>query len=347
MTGQVVEIRLKTAQPDFLQLLAQPELAVFRGSPARGSGPYLVHSARDGVTRLRRVYPEGQAPDPALVERDDVRIRVEPAPLAVARFAAQDISLVTGGGFNELAVARAASPTVSQFQVDPAYGLFGLAVTAESVPLADVEVRRALAMAIDRNRIVRLFGVNRWRPQLSLLPVQLDSAAPPAALEWVQLDLAARRERARAYVQGRALAELRIALPPGPGARLLFAALADDWRRIGIAVRMVAPGQRADLRLIDEVAPQSSAVWYVSRVGCARGLVCVAKAETALRAALDAPTIAERASGLAEADAELASAQTYIPIALPLRWSLVAPRLTGWRPSAFAIHPLRRLRAGG
>ena len=345
MTGQVVEIRLRTAQPDFLQLLAQPDLAVFRGTPAQGTGPYRIHSTRDGVTRLRRVYPDGQTPDPGFVERDDVRIRAEPAPVAIARFAARDVALVTGGGFNELALARAARPATSQFQVDPAYGLFGLAVMADSKALSDQEVRRALAMAIDRDRIVQVFGVNRWRPVLSLLPAQMDSLAPPAALEWVQLDLASRRARAREYVVGKELPELRVALPTGPGARLLFAALADDWRRIGVSARMVGLKDRADLRLIDDVSPQSSAVWYLSRIACARGLVCVPKAETALQGLLGAVTAEERASGIAEADAEFASAQPYIPIALPLRWSLVAPQLTGWRPSAFAVHPLRRLRA--
>jgi oligopeptide transport system substrate-binding protein len=345
MTGQVVEIRLKTAQPDFLQLLAQPDLAVFRTTPAQGTGPYRVHSIRDGVTRLRRVYAEGQVPDPELVEREDVRVRAEAAATAIARFAARDVALVIGGGFNELALARAARPATSQFQVDPAYGLFGLAVMADSTALADQAVRRALAMAIDRDRIVQIFGVNRWRPVLSLLPAQMDSVAPPAALEWVQLDMPSRRARALESIAGKDLPELRVALPAGPGARLLFAALADDWRRIGVSARAVSMKDRADLRLIDDISPQSSAVWYFSRIGCARGLVCVPKAETALQGVQAATTEDERASGIAEVDAEFASAQPYIPIALPLRWSLVAPQLTGWRPSAFAVHPLRRLRA--
>lgn len=347
MTGQVVEIRLRSPQPDFLQLLAQPELAMFRETPARGTGPYRIHSVRDGVTRLRPVLPDGQMAPPGESQRDDIRIRSEPAARAVARFAGRDVALVVNGRFNELALARAARPPASQFQVDPAYGVFGLAAMRGSTALDDVEVRRALAMAIDRDRIVQLFGVNRWRPALSLLPARMDSAVPPAALEWVQLELPARRARARAYVAGKDVPELRVALPAGEGARLLFAALADDWRQIGITARAVGLREPADLRLIDDVAPQSSAIWYLARIGCSRGLICVPKGEVALQGALDAATAEARASGIAEADAEFASAQTFIPIALPLRWSLVAPQLTGWRPSAFAIHPLRRLRQPG
>jgi peptide/nickel transport system substrate-binding protein len=46
---------------------------------------------------------------------------------------------------------------------------------------------------------------------------------------------------------------------------------------------------------------------------------------------------------MAEADQSLADDQLYIPIATPLRWSLVAPRLLGFAENGVAIHPLNRL----
>lgn len=345
MTGQVIEIRLKVPQPDFLQLMAQPELAIFRAGPVLGSGPYAIHSVRSKVTRLRLVSAMGDVPPPEEQERTDVRVRSEKASMGVARFAAREIALVTGGRFADLALARAARPASSQFQLDPAYGLFGLAVAADSKALADVNIRRALAMAINRDRIVQLFGVSKWKPVQSLLPAQLDSAAPPAALEWVQLSRAGRIARARGYVAGhQGLPEIRVSLPTGASARLLFAALLDDWRRIGVRARLVGPNDPADLRLIDEVAPQSSALWYLSRVSCARRMPCSQAGETALKAVALATTLEDRAAAIAETDAAFASNQPFIPIALPLRWSLVGPQLTGWRASAFAIHPLRHLR---
>lgn len=345
MTGQVIEIRLKAPQPDFLQLLAQPELAMFETSPALGSGPYAVHSVRSGVTRLRLVPALGETPSPEEQERDDIRVRSEKASMGIARFSAREIALVTGGRFADLALARAARPASSQFQLDPAYGLFGLAVGADSKPLADVNIRRALAMAINRDRIVQLFGVSKWKPVQSLLPAQLDSAAPPAALEWVQLPRGDRIARARGYVSGHpGLPEIRVSLPEGASSRLLFAALVDDWRRIGVRARLVGPNDPSDLRLIDEVAPQSSALWYISRVSCSHRMPCSQTGEAALNAVASAITQEGRAAAIAEADASFASNQPYIPIALPLRWSLVGPQLTGWRASAFAIHPLRHLR---
>ena len=345
MTGQVIEIRLKVPQPDFLQLMAQPELAVFKTSPANGTGPYQIHSVRKGVTRLRLIPDVGETPTVGDQERSDVRVRSEKASLGIARFAAREIALVTGGGFADLALARAASVASSRFKLDPAYGLFGLAVDVDSKALADVNIRHALAMAINRDRIVQLFGVSNWKPVLSILPAQLDSSAPPAALEWVELPATARIARARGYVNGHpGLPEIRVSLPIGASSRLLFAALADDWRRIGIRTTLVGPKDPADLRLIDEVAPQSSALWYLSRVSCAHHMPCSQPGETALKAIVSATTLADHAAAIAETDAAFASNQPYIPIALPLRWSLVGPQLTGWRASAFAIHPLRHFR---
>lgn len=344
MTGQVVEMRLRVPQPELLQLLANPDMGIFHLRASQGTGPFRVHSVRAGVTRLRPI-PDDTSEEPEYRgQRDDIRVRGEPAPLAVARFQAREISLVTGGTFSDLALARAARPATSQFQIDPVYGLFGLAVSRTSKTLADGPVRKALAMAIDRDRIVLSFGVSTWTPAYSVLPAQLDSSARPAALEWVQTPLAERIARANDLIRGKSLPPIRVAIPASTGGRLLFAELAADWRKIGVRAVHVEPDALADLRLIDEVAPQSAAFWYIHRLSCARGLPCDPVIEAGLAAVMVAPTGQERADAIAGVDARMAEKQLYFPIALPLRWSLVSNSLTAWRPNAFAAHPLGKLR---
>lgn len=343
MTGQVLEMRLKSPQRDFLQLLAQPEMALSLGGRAAGTGPYRIHSIRNDVTRLRPLPPDDASPE--IKERDDIRVRREGAALAITRFARREIDLVTDGRFSALPLVRPAGIATGQFSVDPAMGLFGLGVVSDSEALAKINVRRALAMAIDRERLIGLFGVNAWTAHYGLLPAQLDSASAPAALEWVGLDKAQRIARARDYLSASGTPPpIRIALPSGPGSRLLFAAIAADWQRIGVSAVRVSAGESADLRLIDEVAPQRSALWYLSRFSCGRGFACSSKADTALRAALSTASITERAAAIAEADAAMASDQMFIPLAAPLRWSLVSPALNGWRVNSFAVHPLGQLR---
>ncbi len=345
MTGQVLEIRLKSPQRDFLQLLAQPDMAIFSGRRLNGSGPYRIHSVRDGVTRLRLMPTDGGASGVEASERNDVRIRREPAAHAIARFAGREIGLVTGGRFATLPLVRPAGIANNQFSMDPAYGLFGLAVVNGSEALAKINVRRALAMAIDREKLVARFGVNAWAVQYALLPNQFDSASPPAALEWVGLDKEARIARARSYLaEAGKVSVIKIALPSGPGARLLFASIATDWQKIGVSAVRVAMSEPADLRLIDEVAPHRAALWYLSRFACARGVACSVLADTAMKAALSTTQPADRAAGIAEADAAIASEQIFMPIAAPLRWSLVGPEMIGWRANSFAAHPLHHLR---
>jgi peptide/nickel transport system substrate-binding protein len=63
-----------------------------------------------------------------------------------------------------------------------------------------------------------------------------------------------------------------------------------------------------------------------------------------LEAAREAPTLAERAQRLTEADAAVAADVPFIAIARPWRWSLVSPRLRAWQTNPRAAHPLNRLR---
>ena len=93
--------------------------------------------------------------------------------------------------------------------------------------------------------------------------------------------------------------------------------------------------------MIDAVAPYDSARWYLA-TACAP---CGEEATAAIEAARDAPDMASRGQRLAEADFALAADAAFIPIARPLRWSLVAVRLRQWELNSRAWHPLNHLRA--
>ena len=103
----------------------------------------------------------------------------------------------------------------------------------------------------------------------------------------------------------------------------------------------VAAGAPADLRLIDAVAPYDSGRWYVA-TACQ---LCSEATQTAIDAARDADSPRMRAQQIAIADAALASEVAFIPIARPLRWSLVSIRLKAWTGNSRAWHPLNHLRS--
>lgn len=337
MTDHVLEVTLSGPRPNFLQLLAQPEMAIVRG--ALGTGPYRFEADADAGMRLEPVRPgEDEDPRPDLPA---IALRGEPAALAVARFEAGGSELVTGGTIGDLPLARAAGLPAARLAFDPAAGLFGLAFArASEGPLADPEVRRALSMAVDRDALVAALGVPGLQPQRRLVPALADELERPAEPDWAAAPMPMRREAAARRIA--ALPEpprLRVAVPDGPGYRLVFAYLRRDWRLIGIEAERVAPEAEAELALVDAVAPAALASWYLRRFACEARGVCDPAADEQLEAARNAATAAERQARLAEADRILAAATPFIPLAAPVRWSLVAPRLTGFRPNAFARHP--------
>jgi len=343
MTPEVLEVQLSRPRPDLLKLFAQPGMGLRIGG--RGTGPLREASMTGGPGGLLRPVPvpgaadeEDAAPGPP-----PVRLRPERAALALVRFAAGRADAVAGGTFADWPVAAATGLPDGALRRDPAAGLFGLAVTRRDGFLADPADRRALAAGLDRAAILAAVAPD-WEAADRIVPERLDSAAPPYVPDWSLLDPAERLARLRARVRdwraaNGAAVRLRVALPAGPGATLLWGALAASLARAGIAAERVGPGAEAELALVDAVAPYDSARWYLA-TACRP---CGAAAAAALTAARDAPDMGERGRMIAAADRLMEADAAFIPLARPFRWWAVGQRLTGWQPNARAAHPLNRL----
>ncbi|TCP37398.1 peptide/nickel transport system substrate-binding protein [Sphingomonas sp. BK235] len=350
MTPEVIEIELARPRPDLLKLFAQPELALVRERPrpAGGAGPMRLrpgHAAGQLLTPA--LDPERDPDDPAPAAEDNVLLRGERAASAILRFVERQSDLVSGGTLIDWPILRAANPAPVNVRIDPAAGLFGLAVTRRDGFLAEATNRAAVAQAIDRGDLTASVSGD-WIARETILPEQLDSAAPPAAPGWAIVLPEQRQSAARARVAawraraGAPAPTLRLALPAGAGGTLLWARLARDLAAIGVRAVRVAPDDKAaDLRLVDDVAPYDSARWYLARA-CDD---CAEPARDAIEAARLADTLEARASAIAQADRLLTDDIAFIPIARPFRWSLVALRLRQWQANARAFHPLNRLRA--
>ena len=344
MTPQVIEVRLTRPRPDLLKLFAQPELAIWPNRRAGGAGPMRVAATGRSPLLKPAIDPSQADPDDQRETQpeDDVRLRGERAARAIVRFAAHQSDLVAGGTFVDWPLVGLGDVAPANIQIDPAAGLFGLTIVNRDGFLADAANRDAVNQAIDRDALT---GAVRpgWEPATQILPESLDSAAPPASPAWAATPIdqrrAAARDRVAAWTGGPVT--LRIAMPTGPGATIVYGQIAAALMAIGIAPARVELSQDADLRLVDAVAPYDSARWYLANA-CA---MCGEQAKSVLLAARDAPTLAERARLIALADAALRDDVAFIPIARPLRWSLVALRLVQWRANSRAWHPLNRLRA--
>ena len=347
MTPQVIEVRLSRPRPDLLKLFAQPELALLRLRPTGGTGPFRV--ARSGrAPLLWPAFDPGQAdPDDQREAKpqEDVRLIGERAARAIARFAHRDSDLVSGGSFVDWPLLATTDIAPASIRVDPAAGLFGLAIVRREGFLADPANRAAISEAIDRSALTGAIAPN-WDTADRILPDILDSASLPQVPAWTLLTQDERRVAARQRVASwmqdtPGPIELRIALPAGPGATLLYAQVAASLMAIGVSPRRVGIDDAAELKLVDAVAPYDSARWYLASA-C---VLCGDAVQAALDAAREAPTLAERGVRIAAADAAMNEDVAFIPLARPLRWSLVAARLSQWQANTRAWHPLNRLRA--
>lgn len=341
-TPDVIEFRLTTPRPPLLELLAEPEASILSRA-MMGSGPYRLAS-RTGDTVI--LTPRGK---PADGERriSDIHLSGEGAARAIVRFQRDALDLVLGGTYRDWPMVQIAKPSGRALRRDPAEGLFGLSVIKTAGFLADPLNRQVLAMVIDRDAILDAFDAPGWAAALTVLPHRYRSSADPAFPPWAIYDLAGRIQEARRRVQTWQQShpeplQVRLYLPPGPGSRLLYNRLAADWRQVGIqAVRSAADD--ADIRLVDLVAPGGSALWYLSTLTCPSADACSDTAMAALDGARDAQSLAERGAHLADADRALAASGLYVPLATPLRWSLVSNRLDLFKENARAWHPLTAL----
>jgi oligopeptide transport system substrate-binding protein len=344
MTDEVLEISLAGPRPNFLQILAQPEMAIILNG--RVTGPYRVDRSGEAGTWLVPLSRDGGEAETEEGSSPDLLLRGETAAIAVARFAEQQTAAVLHGTIGDLPFARAADLPAARLQLDPVSGLFGLAFSSAEGPLADPAIRESLSMAIDRQAIVGAFAVPGLAPRFGLVPTGTGELPAPTQPAWAASPLPMRREAAAARIAALGLERplaLRLALPNSPGYRLLFAYLRRDWRLIGVDLRRVEPNSPAELRLVDEVAPSLLATWYLRHFTCGASAVCDPGADLALQTARLARVPADRRAQLATADGILTGLTPFIPLTAPVRWSLVSPRLTGFRTNGFGHHPIFEL----
>ena len=354
MTARVVEIRLRSPMPQFLQVLAQPEMSL-RG-PNIPSGAMRVASidrAR-GTAVLRPVPPEqrGLPRLPGGMRRgSELLLRVGRAAEAMRAFDDGRADVVLDGRLSDLPSVDTGPLARGTVRVEAPAGLYGFEVRRARGFLADPDNREAVSLAIDRDALPALFNLEGWRATSTILPPLPPIPGQPAPAiaptdRWPELDLQEQRNRARTRVAAYkartgAAPVLQVALPDGPGSERLFAQLARDWGEVGIAARRAPADGPADLVLRDQVARYEHPRWFLNQLACAvyRG-PCDPEADRMIARSLDEPDPAVRARVRGEALARIEAANGFIPLGAPIRWSLVRAGFEGFVENALAVHPL-------
>jgi ABC-type oligopeptide transport system substrate-binding subunit len=343
MTGKVVEIRLKAPMPYLLEMIAQPEFGLVK--KGFGSGPMIAKKFDQAMQlRWKGVDDDGNS----VLGNEVINVRSNKASLALARYVAGDTDLVDGGRFEDFPLLEAAKINGNAIQFDPVPGLFGLLFVEAGPFLSDPTNREAIAMAIDRPKLLTSFDIVAWQESLTLVPENLPSRAANPRPAWASQRIEDRKLTARntvaRWVNGNgAVRILRVALPRGTGSRIFFANLKADMAAIGLTVERVTIDKPHDLRLIDRVGDQSSPAWYLDQMSCTISRICSVDADALVSQARMATDIKARATLLAQAEIELQAARNFIPIANPLRWSVTRQGLLGHAANGRGWHLLQNL----
>jgi peptide/nickel transport system substrate-binding protein len=343
MTDRVIEISLKAPRPNLLSLLAQPELAIVHED--RGSGPFqIAPGSKPPKLDLVRTVSDL---DEDVTRDEEVLLGSSPAPAAVRAFLAGKTDLILGGTYADLPYARADGMPRNALRFDPAAGLFGLVPARADGPLADIEVRRLLAQAIDRQALIEALAVPGLLPRATVLEPGLDGIANPAPPSWVATPLDERKpqlaSRAAQMFGETERPVIRVALPDAPGARILLNRLIADWGTLGLTVQRAGPDGPTDLELVDAVAPSTSPAWFLRQFRCGLIPICDKAADELMDGARSTPVAAQRNALFVQAAQLVDQQQLFIPVAAPIRWSLVSDRVQGFATNRYAHHSLAGL----
>ncbi|MEO1729270.1 MAG: ABC transporter substrate-binding protein [Pseudomonadota bacterium] len=349
MTERVVELRLSSPMPDFLRLLAQPELGIIKSGS--GAGPMVMSRDEDQpLVRLSALSPQERGlprrPDWEVASRP-LSVRSLPPGAAIEAFSDGRADVILNGTLTSFPQINLGPLFRGTIRVDPTQGVFGLVFTSDQGVLEDPAMREALSMALDRTALIEPFGLSGWQPTSWIVPPELFEGLGLADTRWDGLSLEDRRSVAAQRIarwKGDNPEEevvLRIGMPPGPGSDLLFQGIARDWAQIGVRAVQVLPGAGADLEWRDRLARYSSPRWYLNQFNCDLEIgLCSEAVDEIVRASLSIRDARAKQRILADAHQVLVAEDVFIPLGAPVRWSLVRGSISNYEPNPWGLHPL-------
>lgn len=347
MTGRVIEIRLKSPMPQFLQLLSQPELGLARDRATTGP----MDSEIDGNTAVLTLAEPDFASDSELdrwrAQTRQISITSQPAGAAAQAYYGGEADALLNGHLLSLPLADTGPLARGAVRLDLVYGLFGLKITNTEGFLKDQLQREAISMAIERETLLEGFGIGSWAPATRLVPQPLVLEDLRQPERWTNMEIEERKSRARQRVAtwtsnaGVERVTLTISMPEREGTALFFRELAQDFADVGVTLRLAEKGQKADLELVDSLARYADPRWFLNQFNCSlTNGPCIAEADDLVAQSVDEPDPLTKAELLADAEAELLQANIFIPIGAPVRWSLVSGGFEGFAENPWGLHPL-------
>ena len=242
-------------------------------------------------------------------------------------------------------------------RIDPLLGTYFYRLNIVRPPLNDVRVRRALALAVDRQAIVEKILRGDQLPASAFTPPGMAGYTPPAGFP---TDFAAaRRLLAEAgFPGGKGLPPLELLFNSSESHRAIAEAVQETWRReLGVEVRLVnmennsvldarRTGSFQILRsswTADFADPQNALALWTGDSGNNFTGWTDPTYDALLRQAELAPDPVQRLALLQQAETRLLDAAPLIPVYYYTHVFLLQPSVKGWHPTQLDHHPYKQV----
>jgi oligopeptide transport system substrate-binding protein len=320
-----------------------------------GNGPFKLREVRSG----QRIVVERDPGywDAATVTLREVHLHaIESLDAEERAFRAGQLHVTEALPVAKVGHYRENEPQL--LRIDPYLGTYFYRLNTARPPLDNVHVRRALALAVDREAIVdRILGGGQL-PATSFTPRGAGSYEPPQV---VRTDFAeARRLLAEAgFAGGAGLPQIEILYNTSENHRLIAEAIQEMWRReLGADVTLAnqdfkvtldarRTGNYQALRSvwIGDFADASSFLGvFTSASGNNHTGWTDENYDRLVERATCAPAGPERDALFREAETVLLDAMPLVPIYHYTHVFLIQPSVKGWHPTLLDRHPLKHVR---
>lgn len=367
-------LRLSEPFPGILELLAHPSAAVLpMHQIARNPDGWKAAPAASGAYRLARWQLHSRldlVANPAYWDAANVRtaklayLPIDDDQTAIRRFRAGQAHTV--GDFPASQLGLLQRKLGDAVRIAPYRGSYYWVFNTRKPPFNDVRVRRALSMAVDREKITGKLLAQGNPPAYGVVPPGLGgygTAVRPGWASWPmpqRVAEAKRLLRAAGYGPHRPLV-IEARFNSDVDHRRTGIALASFWKPLGVQLRLFnteATLHFAALKAGDFTLARSG---WIGDLSAAENFLAIHRSDAgvlnysgyrsaaydrALAAGLAEPDPARRNAKLAWAEAILVEDAPILPLYFYVSKNLVSPCLAGWRDNLAEQHPSRTLALG-
>ena len=318
-----------------------------------GNGAYVLEEwVPQGYVRLRR-NPRFRAADGVRVERASFHPTAD-RNAAYNRYLSGELQIV--GDFPPAQLPRLRREMPRHVHVSPLLSIMYLVFNVSAPPFDDVRVRRALALAIDRDILVRSVLRSGEQASASFVP-PLVANYESAVASGPPDPNAARALLAEAgYGEAQPLA-VTLRYIAGADNKKVQVAIAAMWRAVGVETALHHAELNAHFAALRqgefEVAqagwfgennPEHYLELLMSSTGAVNyGRFADAEVDALMAAAKRSAALVPRLALLRQAEVAALARQPVVPLYSVAVRSLVSPAVRGWRPNPRNAHPLRHL----